>query len=266
MVESAGTGGEPGGSIRTARSLSFGEGAREYDRLRPLPLKDAVAWCVPASAGRVLDLAAGTGLMTRALLAEGHEVVAVEPNDGMRAVLVERSPGLEVLAGVGEAIPLSESSVDAVIVASAWHWMDPLRAVPEVARVLRDGCRFSALWTSPDTEVEWVRQLRALEPSTPGHGGSAADRSKRHRSVQLPPGAPFVDVETVELTATRLTPRKDVLAALGTYNRSITAGPSQLAKTQAHAEAVLTDHFGAAEFVELPVRARCWRAARKPRS
>lgn len=253
------------GVDRAARARSFGAVAREYDRLRPAPLAQAVAWCVPGGARRVLDLAAGTGLMTRVLLAAGLEVVAVEPDEAMREVLADRTPGVEVLAGVGEQVPLADASVDAVVVASAWHWMDPVRAVPEIARVLRDGGRFAAVWTSPDAEVDWVRDLRAAEHFAPGDGGSAADRGARHRVVDLPPGSPFADVETTEVIATRTAARGDVLALLGTYSRSITAGASGLARARTHAEAVLSERFGDAEQVELPVRARCWRAARRAR-
>ena len=71
MSEREGSAGVHGDEARAVRALSLGAVAREYDRLRPAPLVEAVDWCVPAMAGRVLDLAAGTGLMTRALRAAG---------------------------------------------------------------------------------------------------------------------------------------------------------------------------------------------------
>lgn len=266
MTDPAASAGAGCGVRRVVRAHSFGAVAGEYDRLRPAPLAEAVAWCVPGAARRVLDLAAGTGLMTRALLAAGFEVVAVEPDEAMRAVLAARSAGVEVLAGVGEDVPLADASVDAVVVASAWHWMDPVRAVPEVSRVLRDGGRFAAVWTGPDADIGWVRDLRAAESSTPGDGGSAADQGPRHRVVELPPGSPFVDVETTEVTVVRTTAREDVLALLGTYSRSILAGAQDRAQARLHAEAVLAARFGDAGPVELPVRARCWRATRRART
>ena len=80
---------------------------------------------------RVLDLAAGTGRLTRELSRRFREVVAVEPDERMRAVHGE------ALAGSAEAIPLDDESVDAVFVGEAFHWFDPAAAIPELVRVLR---------------------------------------------------------------------------------------------------------------------------------
>jgi SAM-dependent methyltransferase len=104
----------------------------------------------------VVDLAAGTGLLTRALSGKVGHVIAVEPDERMRSVLQARSCDVEVLAGRGEAIPLPDACVDAVFVSSAWHWMDPERAVPEISRVLRDGGRFGVIWTGREPGIEWL--------------------------------------------------------------------------------------------------------------
>lgn len=264
-MDPVGPGGGGGGADRADRARSFGAVAGEHDRLRPAPLDEAVAWCVPPGARSVLDLAAGTGLMTRALVAAGHEVVAVEPDDAMRAVLLGRSPRVRALPGTGEDLPLADADVDAVVVASAWHRMDPVRAVPEVARVLRDGGRFAAVWTGPDAEVGWVRDLRAGGAPAPSGGGPAADRDPSHRVVELPGGSPFADVETTEATAVRAVARDDVLALLGTYSAAITAGAGDRDRARERADAVLAARSGDAEQVELPVRSRCWRATRRAR-
>ena len=119
-------------SASDPRALSFGSAAEAYDRGRPdwpVALLDAV----PVSAGsEVLDLAAGTGKLTR-LLATRHRVVAVEPDDAMRALIT----GADVQAGTAEAIPVPDDAVDAVFVGEAFHWFDAERAVAEIARVLR---------------------------------------------------------------------------------------------------------------------------------
>src|SRR5277367_4433822 len=127
--------------------MSFGAIADDYDRLRPSPPPEAIDWLLPARHDVVVDLAAGTGLLTRALAGKAGHVIAVEPDERMRSVLQARSAGVEVLAGRGESIPLPDSSADAVFVSSAWHWMDPRLAIPEIGRVLRDGGRFGVIWT-----------------------------------------------------------------------------------------------------------------------
>jgi SAM-dependent methyltransferase len=105
--------------------MSFGGIADDYDRLRPGPAPAALDWLLPARPDVVVDLGAGTGLLSRALAGRADRVIAVEPDARMRAVLTGRSPGVEVLAGRGESIPLPDASADAVLVSSAWHWMAP---------------------------------------------------------------------------------------------------------------------------------------------
>lgn len=131
------------------RARSFGAAARAYERGRPGYPDAAVDHVLPPTARRVLDLGAGTGKLTRSLLARGLEVVAVEPLDGMRAQLEAVLPGVRSLAGTAEAIPLPDDSVEAVLVGQAWHWVDPVRALPEVARVLVPGGRLGLLWNRP---------------------------------------------------------------------------------------------------------------------
>src|SRR5208282_2742995 len=153
--------------------MSFGAVAAEYNRLRPSPPQAAVDWLVPALCRVAVDLAAGTGLLTRAVAAKVSEVVAVEPDVRMSTVLRASAPGVHVVAGKGEALPLRDASADAVFVSSAWHWMNPELAVPEIGRVLRAGGRFGVIWTSRDREVDWVRDIDWIrEPAR-----SRADRA-----------------------------------------------------------------------------------------
>ncbi len=130
--------------------FSFGRVAEEYERARP-PYADAgVDWALQhlelGSGARVLDLAAGTGRLTQALVARPLEVVAVEPDDEMRRVLVRSAPGIEVLAGRAEDIPLPDASVDAVTVGQAFHWFETERALAEMRRVVRGGGGFALFW------------------------------------------------------------------------------------------------------------------------
>jgi ubiquinone/menaquinone biosynthesis C-methylase UbiE len=106
---------------RETRGLSFGSVADDYDRYRPAPPPQALEWLIPPDAEAILDLAAGTGVVTRELAGRGGRVIAVEPDERMRAVLAARCPQAEVMDGRGEDIPLPDASVDAVVVSAAWH-------------------------------------------------------------------------------------------------------------------------------------------------
>ena len=137
--------------------MSFGAIAEDYDRLRSAPPAAAIDWLLPDRRQLVVDLGAGTGLLTRAIMAKAGRVIAVEPDGRMRAVLAARSPGAEVLAGRGEDIPLPDACADVVLVSSAWHWLDPDLAVPEIARILLDGGRLGVIWTGRDRSAGWLR-------------------------------------------------------------------------------------------------------------
>ena len=140
----------------------FGEAAAAYERGRPEYPPEMVQWLLADSPARVVDLGAGTGKLTRALVDRAETVIAVEPDPGMRRVLSGLLPGTSLLAGTGEDIPLRDGYADAVVVGQAWHWVDPLRAVPEVARVLRPGGSLGLIWNDRDERDPWVRALSSL--------------------------------------------------------------------------------------------------------
>jgi SAM-dependent methyltransferase len=110
------------------QASSFGAAADAYERGRPPYPPEAIGWLLPEGVSRVLDLGAGTGKLTRQLRGRGLDVVAVEPSAGMREQLARAVPDVTVLAGTAEDIPLPDGSVDAVLVAQAWHWVDPGRS------------------------------------------------------------------------------------------------------------------------------------------
>lgn len=157
------TAGEP--DLRQA--LSFGEFAAAYERGRPSYPAAAVDWVLPPGCRRVADVGAGTGKLTRLLQARGLAVTAIEPSDGMREQLARQVPDVPVLAGTAERIPLPDGSLDAVLMAQAWHWTDPARALPETARVLASGGWLGLLWNVRDEQVPWVAELGRIMH---GHG------------------------------------------------------------------------------------------------
>jgi SAM-dependent methyltransferase len=159
-------------AARERRRCSFGPAAEAYERYRPGYPAEAVAWVTGAAPRRVVDLGAGTGKLTRVLLAAGHEVVAVEPDAAMREAFASLLPEVEVLAGSAEALPLPDRSVDAVVAGQAFHWFDPERALPEIARVLTPGGTFGVLANLRDESVAWVAELGAVLHGVDGTGYS----------------------------------------------------------------------------------------------
>jgi SAM-dependent methyltransferase len=154
-----------------SRGLSFGPSADLYDSIRPTYPPDALRWALGPAAQTVLDLGAGTGILTRVVRGLGHEVIPVEPDEGMRAALRRTTPGVEPLDGRAEAIPAPQAGVDAVVAGQAYHWFDPEATHREVARVLRDGGVFAPVWNVRDHDVAWVRELTVIAEDARDHDG-----------------------------------------------------------------------------------------------
>jgi SAM-dependent methyltransferase len=132
----------------------FDHAAEDYERGRPGWPHEVLDVVDLASDAAVLDLAAGTGKLTRLLVGRFARVVAVEPLGGMRRLLVEKAPRAEALAGSAEAIPVDDESVDAVFCSEAFHWFDAPRAVAEIVRVLRPRGALVLLWNRPAGPVD----------------------------------------------------------------------------------------------------------------
>jgi ubiquinone/menaquinone biosynthesis C-methylase UbiE len=142
---------------------SFDSVAETYERARPGYSDEALAWVAQRlPLKRVLDLGAGTGKLTRQLVALGADVVAVEPGDAMRAVLERVVPEAETLAGSAESIPLPDASVDVVTVAQAFHWFRPDEALAEIHRVLRPGGGCALIWNERDDDDPLVHALNEI--------------------------------------------------------------------------------------------------------
>jgi ubiquinone/menaquinone biosynthesis C-methylase UbiE len=164
-------------------SRSFERVADLYERVRPEYPPDAIAWLVERldlRAGRtVLDLGAGTGKLTRALVQTGAEVIAVEPGEAMLAELRQAVPEARAVLGAAERIPLADDSIDAVTVGQAFHWFRFDEAVPELHRVLRPGGGVGLLWNNRDQDDALQREItELLAPFVPSGRAVAYDSSR----------------------------------------------------------------------------------------
>ncbi|CAN5620733.1 class I SAM-dependent methyltransferase [soil metagenome] len=144
----------------TNRALTFGHVADEYDRWRPSYPAAAVDWLAPAAPARVADVGAGTGKLTSLLVARGLVVEAVEPDKRMLAVLARNNPTARRHHSVSTAVPVEDASLDAVLVADAWHWFDDDETIAELRRVLRPGGWLGLVWHVAAEPVEpWELDL-----------------------------------------------------------------------------------------------------------
>ncbi|MCU4187381.1 class I SAM-dependent methyltransferase [Acidiferrimicrobium sp. IK] len=251
------------------RARSFGAVAEDYDRYRPGPPADAVGWVLGPGAADGLDLGAGTGAVSRHLgRTMPGTVVAVEPDGRMRRVLARRAPAARPVAAVGESLPFAAASFDAVVVASAWHWMEPARTVTEVARVLRPGGRFGVLWNGADRSADWVADLlRRPQPDQAGQidqaGQAGRDGWRRYRSVVLPDGAPFAPPETATFAWSTTMTVEDLVGLASTYSGMITLPDDERAAEMARVRAGALQMIApASRAVVVPMACQCWRATR----
>lgn len=152
--------------IDDVAARGFQAGAAAYEAARPgypdaamAVLRDDVR-IGPGT--RVLDLAAGTGKLTRRLVELGASVTAVEPVAAMRDQLATVIPGVALADGTAEEVPAEDGSVDVVTVAQAFHWFDAPKALAEIARVLAPGGRLAILWNERDESTPWVAEMSRL--------------------------------------------------------------------------------------------------------
>ncbi|MDI1288709.1 MAG: class I SAM-dependent methyltransferase [bacterium] len=149
------------GSIRPD-GLRFGTASSAYESGRPSYPDAAVDWLVPSASARVVEVGAGTGKFTQALVRRGIDVTATEPDAGMRDALAASLPSVHVIEGFAESIPLPDGCADAVLGAQCWHWVDQDAASLEAARVLRPGGILGLVWNYRDESDPWVAGISAI--------------------------------------------------------------------------------------------------------
>lgn len=187
------------GKARRALGSAFEAAGEGYHEVRPGYPAWVADFLVGPDAATVADVGAGTGLFTRDLVARGLTVHAVEPAASMRRVLARTLPGVAVHPGTAEATGLGDASVDAVTVAQAWHWMDPVAASAEAARILRPGGTLGLVWNQLDVTVPWVHRLsRIMHAGDVHRNAEAAARVGEGFSTPLVREEGWADVVTPE--------------------------------------------------------------------
>jgi ubiquinone/menaquinone biosynthesis C-methylase UbiE len=161
-------------SIHSAAAQGYQNISDVYESGRPDFPPEAISFLAQTLAIQrescVLDLAAGTGKLTRCLVPLSAYITAVEPVESMGSKFTALLPKIPLLSGTAEAIPLRNESMDVVLVATAFHWFDGEKALIEIHRVLKPGGRLGLLWNVRDESKEWVAEMmNIVEP----HAGGA---------------------------------------------------------------------------------------------
>jgi SAM-dependent methyltransferase len=262
-----------GFATKQERARSFGSIADDYDRWRPGPSPSVVDWLLPTAVSCAVDLGAGTGAMSRLLVERVDRLVAVEPDARMRDVLVRNVPAATVLDGRGEHIPVPDDSADAVVVSSAWHWMDADATLAEVARVLHSRAVLGVVWAGVDPADPWVAGLRdRVRQGRSGRGSAAlgplagAQSAEDRHVLRVPADAPFEPAEHAVVRWTQPMTADQLVGLLGTLSSVILQPEAQRRELLDGARRLLHDAgVDGDATVPFPFRARCWRAVRHAR-
>jgi SAM-dependent methyltransferase len=238
-----------------SRGLSFGPSADLYDSARPTYPPEALRWALGPAPRTVVDLGAGTGILTRVLLGLGYDVLPVEPDEAMRAVLRRTTPGVEPVAGSAEAMALPDGRVDAVTAGQAYHWFDPAPTHREVARVLADGGVFAPVWNVRDERVPWVARLSEIADDITDRGGGVFNGE-----IEGDFGPEFGPVERAEFGHEAPMTAERLLRLVASRSYYITAPPDQ----QERILAAVTDLAATLpETFPMPYRTIAYRARKR---
>ena len=242
----------------------FTDVAEQYELGRP-GYPPAVAAAVAERLGlergaRVADVGAGTGKLTRALLAAGLDVVAVEPLAGLRARLRRELPGVDTADAAAEALPFGDAAVRAVVCANAFHWFDAPRAVAEFARVIRPGGGLALLWhdgVEDDESAPWSAELqRVIGDRRPDHPAYSGDQGRS----AVDASAAFGPMTLTEVRSSYTTEPRRILAHVASISWVGSLPPAEREATLDAAAGVLERH-GVGD-VEVPLHTAIWTARR----
>jgi SAM-dependent methyltransferase len=193
--------------------------AAAYDSARPRYGEPVVSMLMESLELRpgspVLELGAGTGQLSAALMAAGLDLTAVEPLGPTRELLSAAIGGERVREGRAEQIPLERSSVEAVFAADAFHWFDETRAMPEIKRVLRPRGGVAILRMVPKLDRPWSRELGEMvmetRPEHPAFG-------QRGAAAALEEDPAFGPVSETPVTSRGTLDREQLLAWVASFS------------------------------------------------
>ena len=209
-------------SDRAARARSFESVAAEYERHRPGYPEEAVRWAAGQlglePGAQALDVGAGTGKLTRALVTVGFDVVAVDPGAPMLDQLRMAVPGVETVVAPAESIPLPDESVDTAFAGQAYHWFDRGRALPELQRIIRPGGGLVLLWNWWNERDPLQRELGELV----GFAGHDP-----YRQDELPGDPWFREVGRTVVEANQESSPDGLVGYLSTASAFLTAEPEK---------------------------------------
>lgn len=233
---------------------AFAEVAAAYERGRPGYPAEAVRWLAGDGPHDVVDLGAGTGKLTRALVGLGHRVTAIEPLPEMLELLPAAAPGAGAILGNAEVIPLPDDFADVVTSAQAFHWFDHAVALPEIARVLRPGGRLALVWNTRDEREPWVARLSSIM------GSEAITESDATEPIDA--SGLFAEVEHAEFRLEQSLDRETLLDLV--LSRSYCAKlPPAEREPVLEVVGTLYDEIADLDGVRLPYVTECFRATRR---
>lgn len=251
-----------------ARAQSFGAVAETYDAYRPAPPPELAEILPPINGKQVLELAAGTGLLTRFLVARGGEVTAIEPDPRMRHVLVskttEEASAFQILEGTAEKMPVASAAFDLACCSSAWHWFRQPDATLEFARVLKSGGTLAVIRNGVDWEAGWAAEILKMRQLAKEQGGDVGGRKEREK-VELA-GMPFGNVREVRKEWTWQRTPEEIVSWFGTYSGAIVADEEKRQGMRGEIGKLLDRIAGSDGKVLVPMVCRVVLAERLPRS
>ena len=243
----------------------FENAADDYEQHRPSYPPLAIDWLVQALRigpdSMVLDLAAGTGKLTRLLVPYAGHLVAVEPAEAMRRQLETSVPGVQAVEGTAESIPLATDSIDAAVVGQAFHWFDGATATAEIGRVLRPEARLGLIWNirdeSTEAQARLARLLRRYRGPSPTYRNSGWASAFDDSPV-------FGPLRTTEVPSVHRLDRRGIIGLVMSISYMPGLPPSDRDTAAAEAGAIFDDFADDDGLVSLSYNTRVyWTTVRK---